>query len=59
MSLLFSFSGGGDTTKIEQVEGYPAKLPCNIISTYPDGDARVLTLWYMGAEGSPIYRYVK
>lgn len=45
-----------DTSLVEVVAGYNTSLPCAIQS--PLHDAPVLTLWYIGADDTPVYRWV-
>ncbi|XP_042870545.1 nephrin-like [Penaeus japonicus] len=44
-----------DTSLVEVVAGYNTSLPCAIQS--PLHDAPVLTLWYIGADDTPVYSY--
>ncbi|XP_071528017.1 neural cell adhesion molecule 2-like isoform X2 [Panulirus ornatus] len=44
-----------DTSVVEVVAGYNASLPCTIHS--PPHDSPILTLWYIGADETPVYSY--
>lgn len=43
-----------ETSVVEVVAGYNASLPCIIVD--PPNDTPILTLWYIGADDTPVYR---